>query len=209
MTQMTTTMTMTILKTITVLYTEQAVIRVQARVDMPEYGLQAGQTIYLVRSSRNDGTYYIVAWNYEQIRWVCRCPATVPNCRHVRAVNTALAGRAAYKKAREALIAQRERDAKMQKYQEKRAALRAALENVGLEIILSEVNGISIQRVVPVSVPTCCPSCGEETCERCTDCHNGACVDAVPACDAPKHWEEPMTHAASIEARLRLAALMR
>lgn len=72
--------------TIKVQHTTAPFLRITTNVELSEYGLQADQTIYLSRSSKNDGTYYIATWNYDLCKWACRCPATKP-CRHERAIN--------------------------------------------------------------------------------------------------------------------------
>jgi hypothetical protein len=78
--------TLTTIKTVKVEYTEAQTIRIVAKVDMPEYGLTEGQCFYAVRSSKNDGTYYLVTWNFDRMKWDCRCPSYKP-CRHEKAVN--------------------------------------------------------------------------------------------------------------------------
>lgn len=83
---MTTTITTTIIATVQIDYTSASVIRSVARKDMPEYGLTEGQVFYMIRSSKNDGSYYISTWNYERIGWECRCPATCYSCRHTRLI---------------------------------------------------------------------------------------------------------------------------
>jgi hypothetical protein len=72
--------------TVVITWTSAPRIRMTANVDMPEYGLKAGDTFYLVRSSKNDGLYYIVRWNYDRIGWQCPCPAT-KRCRHIELVS--------------------------------------------------------------------------------------------------------------------------
>lgn len=84
---MTQTAIATIKTTIQIAWTSAPLIRMSTNVDMPEYGLKADQTFYLVRSSKNDNSYYIAVWNYDETRWTCRCPATVAQCRHVRLIN--------------------------------------------------------------------------------------------------------------------------
>lgn len=61
-------------------------VRMTANIDFPEYNIKTGETFYLVRSSKDDGTYYIVTWNAIKMTWDCRCPATKP-CRHMKLVN--------------------------------------------------------------------------------------------------------------------------
>lgn len=79
--------TATIVKTVTIEFTNAPLIRCQAKVDMPEVGITEGSVFYLVRSSKNDGSYYISTWSYERMMWQDTCPATINNCRHNRAVN--------------------------------------------------------------------------------------------------------------------------
>lgn len=68
-------------------YTVASSIRCTARQDMPEYGLKVSDIFYLVRSSKNNGDYYLVRWNYEQISWQCSCTAATTHCRHTRLVS--------------------------------------------------------------------------------------------------------------------------
>lgn len=73
-------------------WTKAPKIRMTAKVDMPEYGLKAEQVFYLVRSSANNGDYYIVVWSYDEKQWNCPCKHSVerPNarpCRHRRLVS--------------------------------------------------------------------------------------------------------------------------
>lgn len=88
-----TTATLTSVKTtVHITWTNAPKVRMTAKVDMPEYGLKAEQVFYLVRSSADDGTYYIVTWNYTAIQWTCPCKHSVerPNarqCPHRRLVN--------------------------------------------------------------------------------------------------------------------------
>lgn len=70
-------------KTVKITYTDAALITCTARADMPEAGIKQGEKFYLARSSQNDGTYYIIAWN--GVDWLCRCPATKP-CKHQKAL---------------------------------------------------------------------------------------------------------------------------
>ncbi len=74
------------IQTIKIEYTEAQTIRCVARRDIPEANIKEGQVIYLTRSSKNDGTYYIATWNYAEMRWDCRCPATKP-CRHNKLIS--------------------------------------------------------------------------------------------------------------------------
>jgi hypothetical protein len=75
-------MTQAAITTIKIEYTEAATIRCVARKDLPELGIKEGSCFYLARSSKNDGTYYIAIWNYAEMTWDCRCPATKP-CYHM------------------------------------------------------------------------------------------------------------------------------
>jgi hypothetical protein len=82
----------TITTTVHITWTRAAKIRMQANVDMPEYGLKAEQIFYLVRSSADDGTYYLLQWDYEAKAWSCPCKHSIerPNarpCRHRRLVS--------------------------------------------------------------------------------------------------------------------------
>jgi hypothetical protein len=99
--------------TVTVTWTRAAKIRMTAKVDMPEYGLKKDEIFYLVRSSADDGLYYIVVWSYERKQWDCPCKHSVerPNarpCRHRRLVSADCkarrdAKRAAAKRVEQAL----------------------------------------------------------------------------------------------------------
>jgi hypothetical protein len=86
------TATLTATTTVQVTWTRAAKIHMVAKIDMPEYGLKAEQIFYLVRSSANDGTYYIVTWNYAESKWSCPCKHSVERptakpCRHRRLVS--------------------------------------------------------------------------------------------------------------------------
>lgn len=110
---MTTATLTTTITTVVITWTRAAKIRMTANVDMPEYGLKAQQVFYLVRSSADDGTYYIDTWDYEKKQWNCPCKHSVerPNarpCRHRRLVSADCkarrdAKRAAAKRAEQAL----------------------------------------------------------------------------------------------------------
>jgi hypothetical protein len=89
---MTATAVATTTTTVHITWTRAAKIRMTARVDMPEYGLKAEQIFYLVRSSANDGTYYLVVWSYGEKQWQCPCKWSIERpmahpCRHRRLVN--------------------------------------------------------------------------------------------------------------------------
>ena len=71
-----------IIRIVKVEYSQAPVIRCVARKDIPELGIKEGSCFYLARSSKNDGTYYIASWNYAEMTWDCRCPATKP-CYHM------------------------------------------------------------------------------------------------------------------------------
>jgi hypothetical protein len=79
--------TATIVKTVKLEFVTAPLIRCQAKKDMPEVGILAGSIFYLVRSSKDNGEYYISTWNYERMMWQDTCPATISNCRHNRAVS--------------------------------------------------------------------------------------------------------------------------
>lgn len=53
-----------------------------ARVDMPEYGIKAGETFELVKAGSFAGYAYIIV--YGPAGRVCSCPAKVQNCKHVK-----------------------------------------------------------------------------------------------------------------------------
>jgi hypothetical protein len=74
-------------KTIKIEFTNAPLIRCQATKDMPEVGILEGSIFYLVRSSKDNGEYYISTWSYERMMWTCSCPATINNCRHNRLVS--------------------------------------------------------------------------------------------------------------------------
>lgn len=76
----------TAIKTVKIEYTDAPIIRCVARQDMPEFGMLEGSCFYLARSSKNDGTYYLLTWDYERIQFHCSCPAT-KLCRHMKLVN--------------------------------------------------------------------------------------------------------------------------
>lgn len=84
--------------TVVIEWTNAPLIRMSANVDMPEYGIKADQTFYLSRSSKNDGTYYIATWDYNETCWMCRCPARKP-CKHMRLINADCHKLAATRKA--------------------------------------------------------------------------------------------------------------
>jgi hypothetical protein len=106
-----TTATATVKTTVHITWTRAAKVRMTANVDMPEYGLTAGQTFYLVRSSEDNGLYYIVRWNYEQIEWTDGCKHSVerPNakpCRHRRLVSDDCRARKEAKRAAASVLHQ-------------------------------------------------------------------------------------------------------
>jgi hypothetical protein len=89
---MTVTTIATVKTTVHLDWTTAPKVRMTAKIDMPEYGLVAGQTFYLVRSSENTGLYYILTWNYVDIKWTCPCKHSVSRptarpCRHRRLVS--------------------------------------------------------------------------------------------------------------------------
>lgn len=75
-------------------YTEAQHIQCKARVDLVIGGIEikAGTVFHLVRSSKNDGTYYLVRWNDVRIRWECSCQSH-KECKHLIAVNALLVAR--------------------------------------------------------------------------------------------------------------------
>src|SRR5258708_1993342 len=75
------------IQTIKIEYTEAATIRCVARRDIPEANIKEGSVFYLVKSdSLGENWYYIATWNYTEMQWDCRCPATKP-CRHMVLIN--------------------------------------------------------------------------------------------------------------------------
>lgn len=73
-----------------------------ARVDMPEWNIQAGETFWLVKAGSYAGYYYIVSW--DRVSWACRCPSVKP-CKHQRYVNALLVEQ--YKAKQQAEVARR------------------------------------------------------------------------------------------------------
>lgn len=67
---------------------EQKVIRCTARVDMPEYGINAGDVFFLSRASEKD-TFYVVVWSKEENKWNCGHPTSkkAKPCTHVNEVS--------------------------------------------------------------------------------------------------------------------------
>jgi len=53
------------------------------------------ETFYVVQSDSHPNTWYTVRWNNERLKWEDDCPASCPQCKHVRAVNQVLAVRRA------------------------------------------------------------------------------------------------------------------
>lgn len=78
--------------TVKVLHTEQELIHCIAKTDMPEYGLKKDEQFDLVRSSANDGTYYIVV-TLPLIGRHCGCKGYQfrQSCRHTKTVNIRVA----------------------------------------------------------------------------------------------------------------------
>lgn len=68
---------------------EQKVIRCVARVDMPEYGIKAGDVFFLSRASEKD-TFYVVVWSMDENKWNCGHPTSkkAKICTHVQAVGS-------------------------------------------------------------------------------------------------------------------------
>lgn len=64
----------------------QPLIRCTARQDLSEFGIRKGETFNLARSSKNDGTYYIVRFDEWAGCYRCSCPARKP-CRHEKAAS--------------------------------------------------------------------------------------------------------------------------
>lgn len=60
-------------------------LKITARVDMPEWGVMAGETVYLVASDSYAGYYYIQRYDAARGAWVCYCPARKP-CKHEKYV---------------------------------------------------------------------------------------------------------------------------
>jgi hypothetical protein len=77
----------TAIKTIKLEFVTAPLIRCIARQDMPEAGIKEGACFYMVRSSKDNGEYYISTWSYERMMWQDTCPATISNCRHNRLVS--------------------------------------------------------------------------------------------------------------------------
>jgi hypothetical protein len=74
-------------KTVRIEHCDAATIRCTANQDMPEYGIEAGEVFYLVRSSKNDGSYYVARWSADLMTWQDTCPSRIP-CRHTKLVST-------------------------------------------------------------------------------------------------------------------------
>lgn len=91
------------LGTVKVEHTTAQQIRCTARQDMPAYGIKAGETFYLTRSSKDNGEYYVTRFDTDGARWQCSCPSHKP-CRHMKAVNAVLAIRRAAIQAKPAQV---------------------------------------------------------------------------------------------------------
>lgn len=60
-------------------------MRIEAKRDIPEYGIVAGEVVYLVRTSANDGTYDVV--KFVGSSWACPCEGNATyrrNCKHCK-----------------------------------------------------------------------------------------------------------------------------
>lgn len=119
------TATLTATTTVHITWTCAAKVRMTAKIEMPEYGLKAEQVFYLVRSSANDGTYYLLVWNYAESKWTCPCKHSVerPNakqCRHRRLVS---ADCKAHQEARKAAATRIEQALDILKEEDRRAAV--------------------------------------------------------------------------------------
>src|SRR5579885_2209069 len=76
-----------VLKTVKLDWTSSQIVRIVANIDFPEYSVRKGQTVYLVRSSANDGTYYLLTWGDRKATgWGCTCKGyeAYGKCRHVK-----------------------------------------------------------------------------------------------------------------------------
>jgi len=101
---MTTTTVATITRIVNITWTRAAKVRMTANVDMPEYGLKAQQVFYLVRSSADNNDYYLLVWDYAEVKWDCPCKHSVERpqartCRHRRLVSADCRARKEAKKA--------------------------------------------------------------------------------------------------------------
>lgn len=56
-------------------------LKITARVDMPGWGVMAGETVYLVASRTYAGYYYLQKYDAGRNDWTCYCPARKP-CAH-------------------------------------------------------------------------------------------------------------------------------
>lgn len=71
---------------------QRPLIHMVTTIDRPEYELKADQAFYLARSESlsrcaEQPVYHIVAWSYEQCRWVCPCGDPHRACCHTKLIN--------------------------------------------------------------------------------------------------------------------------
>lgn len=75
-------------RVVRVQYTETEHFTVTAQVDMPEWRVNAGETVHLYASSF-PGYYYIIAWDSDWNRHACRCKSHefAHHCKHGDKIN--------------------------------------------------------------------------------------------------------------------------